>query len=287
AGTSITPAGVFNPAGMSGSFTFTYSITQNGCTGRDEKTINVLELPSAVTVLAPGNSSCQGQSIPLSLNIPTGGTYSIQWKRNNVNIIGAISNSYLANQNGTYSAVLSQSTCAVPTSDVILTFHAIPATPTISQIGLDLTSSAPTGNQWRKNGVDIVGATSQTFTVTQSGIYTVVVNNSGCLSDPSIGRPVTVTAVDDEIEEDEQFQISVFPNPNEGRFRIEMEGVKHPTIDVIIIDAVGKEIWNETLTTSDGLKVATDLHFPKLSSGVYWLKVPLKDQVIMRKMIIR
>lgn len=287
AGNSITPAGVFNPAGMSGSFTFTYSITQNGCTGRDEKTINVLELPSAVTVLAPGNSSCQGQSIPLSLNIPTGGTYSIQWKRNNVNIIGAISNSYLANQNGTYSAVLSQSTCAVPTSDVILTFHAIPATPTISQNGLDLTSSSPNGNQWRKNGVDIVGATSQTFTVTQSGIYTVVVNNSGCLSDPSIGRPVTVTSVDDEIEEDEQFQISVFPNPNEGRFRIEMEGVKHPTIDVIIIDAVGKEIWNETLTTSDGLKVATDLHFPKLSSGVYWLKVPLKDQVIMRKMIIR
>lgn len=286
-GNSITAAGVFNPAGLTGTFTFIYSITQNGCTGTDEKAISVLELPSSVVVLAPGNSSCQGQSIPLTLNIPPGGNYSIQWNRNNVSIPGAISNSYLATQNGTYQAILSQSTCQVPTTDLILTFHAIPATPTITQNGMDLISSAPSGNQWRKNGIDIVGATSSTYSVSQSGIYTVVVNNSGCFSDPSLGRVVTVTDVAEELEEDAQFQINVFPNPNEGRFRIEMEGIKHLSITVIIVDAVGKEIWNETLSTSEGLKVATDLHFPKLASGVYWLKVPLKDQVVMRKMVIR
>lgn len=285
-GTNISPSGVFQPNGQTGSFSFTYTVVQNGCTGTDTKVVHILDFPSSILVSSPGNSDCQGHHIPLSINLPQGNNFSIQWRRNNQDISGAIGTSYLATQNGVYVARVTQSQCNVLSDGIYLVFHPIPATPTIVQDGYILTSSAPQGNQWKRNGQNIDGATGTFYEVDQSGIYSVVVTLNSCSSDPSLAIPVSYTSVDEE-DEEVPFQINVFPNPNEGRFTLEMEGVKVPHVEVTIVDAVGKSVWAEVLTTSEGLRVSTDLHFPKLASGIYWLRVPIKDQMIMRKMIIR
>jgi PKD repeat protein len=72
------------------------------------------------------------------------------------------------------------------------TIHVYPAqqTPAITVTGslsfcegdsLMLTSSEPSGNQWFQDSVLLAGDTNQTYTVTQSGIYSVTVTNSfGC-----------------------------------------------------------------------------------------------------------
>lgn len=283
-GNGISGAGIFQPNGQTGLFTFTYSITQNGCTNQDQKALNILDFPVSLPLQFTTNTECQGHIIPVNLNLPAGNPFSIQWIRNGQNLPGATAATLLATQSGTYKAKVSQSVCSIESDGVVLTFNPTPSTPTISQNAYVLSSSSPSGNQWRRNGQDIPGANSSTFTVNQSGIYSVIVVQGGCSSDPSIGLPVTFTEVD--AEEEEEFQINVFPNPNEGRFRLEMEGVRVPSVEVMIIDGVGKLVWSEVLST-EGLKISTELHFPKLASGIYWLKVPIKDQMIMRKMVIR
>src|SRR5205085_10362708 len=56
-----------------------------------------------------------------------------------------------------------------------------------------LTSSSNSGNQWYRNGTAIGGATSNTYTATASGSYTVkFTDGNGCTSVPSAAVTVTV-----------------------------------------------------------------------------------------------
>ena len=75
-----------------------------------------------------------------------------------------------------------------------------PSTPSITPGGpttfctggsVDLSSSSASGNQWYKDGVAIGGATSNIYTATVSGSYTVIVTSGGCPSAAS--TPVVVT----------------------------------------------------------------------------------------------
>ncbi|MBK9247233.1 MAG: PKD domain-containing protein [Ignavibacteria bacterium] len=70
----------------------------------------------------------------------------------------------------------------------------LPPKPTITKVGNILTSSADAGNQWYLNTQQILGATSKTYTPTQSGSYTVIVTLKSCPSPVSIAADVTVEA---------------------------------------------------------------------------------------------
>jgi glycosidase/fibronectin type 3 domain-containing protein len=57
-----------------------------------------------------------------------------------------------------------------------------------------LTSDAPSGNQWYRNGAPIAGATGTSYSADTSGSYTVVVTIEGCTTAPSSPIAVTVTS---------------------------------------------------------------------------------------------
>jgi hypothetical protein len=84
------------------------------------------------------------------------------------------------------------------TNSVNVTINPLPPPPTIDGAdgaycsGALLTSSAPAGNQWYKDGVLQAGATNQTFSVTQTGSYTVTATDgNNCTSGMSAPRSVT------------------------------------------------------------------------------------------------
>jgi hypothetical protein len=60
-----------------------------------------------------------------------------------------------------------------------ITVYATPPIPVITQNGYTLTSSPAVTYQWQYNNVDIPGATNQSYTITQTGYYTVVISDSG------------------------------------------------------------------------------------------------------------
>src|SRR5213078_3874757 len=140
--------------------------------------------------------------VTLMSDSPTG----IQWYKDNVAIISANSQSYVATTAGSYTAILNALGCHSATSDpVVVTVNPIPATPTITPGGpttfcqggsVTLTSSSASGNQWYLSGNPIGGATANTYNATASGNYTVVVTDgNSCSSAASAATSVTVNPI--------------------------------------------------------------------------------------------
>jgi hypothetical protein len=115
----------------------------------------------------------------------------------------------------------------------------VPPVPTITQFGNQLQSSSAANNQWYLNGIIIPGATSQLYTPTQPGSYTVVVTDpsNGCTSE---SVPAVVTGIQDINSAGSG--ISMFPNPVTDKFTIEfMNPVPVATI-LNIYNALGQKV---------------------------------------------
>jgi Carboxypeptidase regulatory-like domain/HYR domain/Ig-like domain CHU_C associated len=179
-----------------------YTVTATNACGTTEASAGyVVHNPTPnKPVVTPGGPTtfCTGGSVTLMSDSPTG----IQWYKDNVAIVGAGSQSYVATTTGSYTAVLNALGCHSQTSDpTVVTVNPIPATPTVTPGGpttfcsggsVTLTSSSASGNQWYLNGNPIGGATANTYNATATGSYTVVVTASGCSSAASSATSVTV-----------------------------------------------------------------------------------------------
>ncbi|MGE0479441.1 MAG: immunoglobulin domain-containing protein, partial [Phycisphaerae bacterium] len=153
--------------------------------------INITQQPA-------GGDRCPGQSITFSVTATGQAPITYQWRKNGVNIPGATSSTYSINpvalaDSGTYSCALTNTCGTAISNPAVLT---VSNAPTITQQPQSQTacqgqqvmfSVSATGGQlayqWRKNTVDIPGATQSTYTiaaaqVSDSGDYDVVVSSS-------------------------------------------------------------------------------------------------------------
>jgi len=287
-GTGITVEGVFSPVSgnLGNTVTVTYSVFQNGCSSSDTKSINVIDIPSGIPVVASITQSCEGTVIPLNLPINNPATFVIQWKKDGNSLPGANEPILPANASGIYQAEIKVSSCTALSEEKNLVFIPIPSSPTISQTGNTLTSNIQTNIQWKRNGQLISGATQVEYTPTQSGIYTVVGLNTICESSPSNAIVVTFTENEEIILS--KPEIRVYPNPNPGKFVIELNGFRQPNIPVSMLDALGRVVWqNETVTNLGSESQSEEINLPGVSSGMYWLKVEVNGQPVLKKVIIK
>ena len=114
-------------------------------------------------------------------------------------------------------AVSNGSSYAFTTTDAVATYGAGRfelkfepqplAVPTVVIAGTKLTTAASKLIQWYKNGKVITGATSETYTATESGVYTVKSGYSEKCQAESLPVVLTITSLDKES------LISAYPNP--------------------------------------------------------------------------
>jgi hypothetical protein len=169
--------------------TYTIQLT-NSCgtvTSSNSITVTINQAPVAATISANGPTSfCSGGSVALSIPTQTGVTY--QWKLNGNNV-GSNSNTYSANQAGTYTIDLTNSCGTVASSNSItVTINQAPVAATISangptsfcsggSVALSIPTQTGVTYQWKLNGNN-VGSNSNTYSANQAGTYTIDLTNS-------------------------------------------------------------------------------------------------------------
>ncbi len=158
----------------------------NGCGSSTAQTmaVTVNSTPATPGTIAGSATVCQGSTNTYGVTSVQGAT-SYTWTLPTGWTGTSATNSIAAtatNTGGTIS-VTANNACGISTAQTLtITIVPLPSTPTITQSGSNLVSSATTGNQWYLNGTIITGATNQTYTPATSGNYTVVVTSNGCSS---------------------------------------------------------------------------------------------------------
>jgi hypothetical protein len=124
-----------------------------------------------------------------------------------------------------------------------------PIPPIITQNGYVLTSSPSLYYQWQLNGINIPGATNQSYEVLQTGYYTVIISDEGnCVSSATVY--VEITGIEDLISGQ---SILVTPNPAEmiiSRLHSQQRIVKMPMSSSPLSICSGRNCWYRNLHCS-------------------------------------
>ena len=162
----------------------------------------------------------------------------------------------------------------------LMTVLAAPAKPTLirtSSITLQVAQTYAS-YQWRRNGVNIAGATQQTLVVTSSGVYDVVVGNGQCTATSDrYGFGVNLSEAELELNE-----MRVQPNPNNGRFTLLHSLPVGESYTVQIVDLVGRVVYAASIEDS-----RVDFDLSNLAQGQYKVVLRSATNVITKPIVIQ
>ncbi|HYV91686.1 MAG TPA: T9SS type A sorting domain-containing protein [Chitinophagales bacterium] len=186
---------------------------------------------------------------------------------------------------GTYDVTLI--TSSATGSDTLtltnyITVYATPAFPTITQNGYVLTSSFANAYQWQLNSADIPGATNQSYTVTQSGYYTVIISDeNGCQN--SFGTYVLIEGIDDSFSEE---NISVLPNPSNGDFEIQCSPVSNlRQLKIDVVNTLGEKVFSSTEQIFSSTFLG-GIHLTNVPDGIYFIRLKSESSSLQMKLLV-
>ncbi len=127
-------------------------------------------------------------------------------------------------------------------------------------------------------------ASEPVHTYTASGDYPVqLIATNECGSD-TITKVVNILIVSaGEVTRDVFFNL--YPNPNSGRFTLDLEATPAPDAELKIFDALGQIVYAETVGFQSG-KLQKTMILESLSAGIYWFSIKTQEMNITRKVII-
>jgi large repetitive protein len=179
---------------------YTFVATQSGCNvAASNVTLTFGTSSYNQTIIYGDEVACAGTSKTIESSYYSN-TATYQWQKDGVNISGATNRSYVATTSGVYKSTMTDGACTYNAGDRRLTFGTALLTPIFVSNG-DSTlcstnsssktlfatnySSVPTQYtyQWKKDGINISGATGRDYAATQVGVYSVTYSQGNCASD--------------------------------------------------------------------------------------------------------
>jgi PKD repeat protein len=167
------------------------------------------------------------------------------------------------------------------TMSSFITVLPAPAVPTITAASGTLNSSTGVTYQWYRNNVLIAGATSQSYSPTQSGDYTVVITDAnGCEATSAIKN-----FVPQGIEELAEAGINIYPNPVTDILTLELSGDWKNGTELTITNVSGMKVLHSSLegkssgpVTVNMQSLAPGVYIGQLNNGVKWINFKILKQ---------
>jgi hypothetical protein len=199
------------------------------------------------------------------LTVPSGSANSYQWRKDNVNISGANTNSYTATQPGVYTCVITNGSCTFTTSNITLNQTSVAPTANATQTfnaGDTLANLTVTGSnlQWYSSATG--GSPLPLTTTLVSGTtYYVSQTVNGCES-----SRIAITVTQNLSNED--FLVTgfiIYPNPTTSilNFKSAVQVEK-----IAIYNTLGQLVQLEKVNAIEGA-----INIEKLAQGTYLVKV--------------
>ena len=270
-----------------GSATITYTVNgTGGCANATAtRTVTVTAASSAGT-LSGTQAICVGSNTQFT-STTTGGS----WSSSNTAIAtvnantGEVTGVAAGTATITYT-VNGSGGCANALATRTVTVNARPSAPTISLSSTSdtLFSSVSTGVRWSRNGLLISGANGPLLVINQNGVYrAIVVDANGCVSDSS--NAINVTNV--SIFESGFDQLSLYPNPGTGLFRIQFQSPDNLPVQWTLVNSLGQVVRTERVSINGENVQTVELDFSDFASGLYTIHLSQSVRVGHVKCVIR
>ncbi|MEY4571796.1 MAG: hypothetical protein RLZ10_1007 [Bacteroidota bacterium] len=267
--------------GNLGAGTYTvYAKDANGCIG--QASISVTQ-PSAITINAvPTMISCFGANNgSISVNV-TGGTSPY------VNTINSSSGSFSGLSSGLYTVTSTDangctqtfSTTITEPTQVSISGVAVPATVGSNNGSITMTGSGGlTPYTYSINGTNYYSGSL--FSNLAAGTYTCYIKDAnGCIG-------TTIITVDEQAGLSEnQFEIiQLYPNPNNGIFELEVDGIMGDKLECKLFNIQGQIVSEFQLTVVNGSVKKTIEMSRKLAAGTYYLGLYNQGQAFIKQFV--
>lgn len=278
---ATTTTTVVNPL-ASTIYTVTGTYTSNGCSTENTVSVNVFD-----PVLLVSNSStvCEGAALSLTANATAGSTSTYLWSNGST----YASNNIVVTAPAVYIVTVTTNAPGVSncksTATITIGMNAIPtisisATKTVICKGekLLLTASGGTTYIWKNltpttNTVQVnpnVANTTTGYTVTGT-------DANGCSNSGTIAVKVNACTGIEALEKGEVF-VSIYPNPNNGTFVIEVKQQTH----LVLINQLGQSVKELNFDESNNYQQEVR----DLSNGIYFIKGLTNGSSIQNKIIV-
>jgi hypothetical protein len=140
-----------------------------------------------------------------------------------------------------------------------------PAIPTITLNNSILSSSIATSYQWYLNGQLIAGATSQTYTPTQSGNFVVRTTDANACVYQYANTFIYNSSSNGVIDVNFSEKITIYPNPTTGIVNIKEASLFGKQFSILVIDPIGKIV--KTFYNANSIDISS------LANGRYFIKL--------------
>ena len=282
---TITPTatGTFNfsGGGVSGTYIIDTEIINSLS---DTDSVTVFSVPTVLAITAtPNDSICFDQTI--TLTVPNNG-YNYQWYNDTTLLYNAIDTFLILNNaSGSYWVnATNQYGCSSVSQPVNINFIENPYKPTFGISANTLTCYlTDVIFQWYQNGILINGATNNSYTITVSDYYSLVVENSfGCMSFSDTVF-VTFGAISENLFVN---NFSIFPNPNNGEFAISFNMIAMAEINITVLDITGRIVFQKNEGEFNG-KFERLINLSDLNKGMYLFNLQVGTQQINKRFVIQ
>ncbi|MCB9265692.1 MAG: choice-of-anchor B family protein [Lewinellaceae bacterium] len=242
-------------------------VSRNGCSSlSDELEVILGQMPSPLLDIAFPDTYCAGSDV---VGINTEGSENQYYTISEANSMAADTffNNYSITASGSYQIVAYTEYCSLPIEPDLEVVFNEPIVPTIELDVNTLSSSPASAYQWYKDGVEISGATGQSYTAEESGLYSVsTIDANGCAAQSQ----TILVEVTSGLEVLAGKGIRLYPNPAGDRLFLQ---ASTPPRAIRILSYQGREVvpWQPWETNRSGIDTGT------LAPGLYLVQFLFND----------